>query len=288
VARRRCSSFPTPVRLAVRKTVGVRRETRACENAPRAPAPSHPRLDRLDRHAGARDRLNERPVDAAGLTLHVGWCRLLLTELREGWVEFTSRGWLVAVAVWAGLFHFAVLAPFQVLGPVVAESSLGGAGAWGGISAALGAGSVAGGLIALRLRVTRPMIVACVGLVTFAAPLALLAIPASTGVVAASVLFAGAGTSVFGVLFTTVMQEQIPLESLSRVSAYDWLGSLALLPVGLALVGTIADQTSPSAVLVFGAIWMAVSTLGVLGSVGVRRITSGPVNATPRDSRAET
>lgn len=205
----------------------------------------------------------------------------MLTELREGWDEFTSRGWLVAVVVWAALFHFAVLAPFQVLGPVVAESSLGGASAWGVISAALGVGSVTGGLIALRLRVTRPMVVACFGLVTFAVPLALLAIPASTPVVAAGALFAGAGASVFGVLFTTVIQEQVPLESLSRVSAYDWLGSLALLPIGLALVGTVADSTSSSAVLVFGAIWMVASTVAVLGSVGVRRITSGSVVASP-------
>lgn len=211
----------------------------------------------------------------------------MATELREGWAEFTSRGWLVAIVVWAALFHLAVLAPFQVLGPVIADSSLGGASAWGVISAALGAGSVAGGLLALRLRVTRPMVVACLGLVAFAAPLALLAIPAPTILVAAGALLAGAGASVFGVLFTTVMQEQIPLESLSWVSAYDWLGSLALLPVGLALVGTVADSTSTSAVLAFGAIWMVVSTAAVLCSAGVRRITPGSVVASPRGGRTD-
>lgn len=210
----------------------------------------------------------------------------MLTELREGWVEFTSRGWLVAVVVWAALFHFAVLAPFQVLGPVVSESSLGGAGAWGVISAALGAGSVAGGLVVLRLRVTRPLVVACFGLVTFAAPLALLAIPASTALVALGALVAGAGVSVFSVLFMTVMQEQVPLESLSRVSAYDWFGSLALLPIGLALVGIVADATSTSAVLVFGATWMVVSTVAVLCSVDVRRITSGSVVVSPTSQSA--
>lgn len=90
--------------------------------------------------------------------------------------------------------------------------------------------------------------------------------------------------------FTTVMQEQVPLESLSRVSAYDWLGSLALLPTGLALVGTVAESTSISAVLVFGAIWMVASTLAVLAlsasgaspraSRGVTRVAAGQIHDT--------
>ena len=40
------------------------------------------------------------------------------------------------------------------------------------------------------------------------------------------------------------MAERIPPEALSRVSSYDWMGSLLLLPVGYLLAGSLADATS--------------------------------------------
>jgi hypothetical protein len=50
------------------------------------------------------------------------------------------------------------------------------------------------------------------------------------------------------------MAEQIPPEALSRVSSYDWMGSLILLPVGYILAGPVADATSAEAVLVGGGV----------------------------------
>ena len=35
------------------------------------------------------------------------------------------------------------------------------------------------------------------------------------------------------------MQLEVPSEILSRVSAYDWFGSLVFLPIGMALIGPI-------------------------------------------------
>lgn len=212
----------------------------------------------------------------------------VLHDLRAGWTDFRSRTWLVAVVVWAALFHLAVLAPYQVLGPVVARQSLGGAAAWGIISGAFGAGAVAGGVLALRLRITHDLVVACSALLLFALPLALLAVPATTILIASSAFLAGAGTSVFGVLFTTAMQERVPLESLSRVSSYDWMGSLALLPLGLILAGPLAEATSARAVLTGGAVWMVLSTVVVLhvGDVRQKRPVAGatPAPAAPRDT----
>ncbi len=69
-----------------------------------------------------------------------------LAELAGGWRELVSRTWLWVIIVWATTILFAVVAPFQTLGPIVAKQSLGGAAAWGTIAAALGLGMVAGGL----------------------------------------------------------------------------------------------------------------------------------------------
>jgi len=42
---------------------------------------------------------------------------------------------------------------------------------------------------------------------------------------------------VFNSLWETTLQRQIPDAALSRVSAYDWFGSLLMQPLGFALVG---------------------------------------------------
>jgi hypothetical protein len=68
----------------------------------------------------------------------------------------------------------------------------------------------------------------------------------------------GAGFALFQVWWDTAMAERIPPHALSRVSSYDWMGSLVLLPVGFLLAGPIADATSPETVMVFGAIVTAV------------------------------
>lgn len=61
----------------------------------------------------------------------------------------------------------------------VAKTDLGGASAWGTILAASGIGSVAGGLVLLRVQPRQPLLVVVVaGTLCFAAPLALLAVRA--------------------------------------------------------------------------------------------------------------
>ena len=44
----------------------------------------------------------------------------------------------------------------------------------------------------------------------------------------------------------------MPPHTLSRVSAYDWMGSLALLPVGYLLAGPLGDALGPELVLGVG------------------------------------
>ena len=46
------------------------------------------------------------------------------------------------------------------------------------------------------------------------------------------------------------MAEQIPPHALSRASAWEWMGSLALLPFGYLLAGPAAEATSAETVMV--------------------------------------
>jgi MFS family permease len=57
----------------------------------------------------------------------------------------------------------------------------------------------------------------------------------------------------------TTMAERIPAHALSRASAWEWMGSLALLPLGYLLAGPAADASSATTVMVTGAILTAIA-----------------------------
>jgi hypothetical protein len=135
----------------------------------------------------------------------------------------------------------ALLAGQTVLGPVVAKEHLGGPSAWGAIVAAESAGLLLGGLVLLRYRPQRILFVGCLTLIPGVPALAALALPAPLAVILVTMLLAGCGLEMFNVLWTVAIQQRIPRDRLSRVSAYDALGSFVFIPIGLTLAGPLAD-----------------------------------------------
>ncbi len=83
-----------------------------------------------------------------------------LSELRTGFDEVRRHRWLWIGLINAFLFLMLVVAPFEVIGPIVSKSDLGGAFAWGVILTGFSVGTLLGGLVMLRVRFRRPMFVA--------------------------------------------------------------------------------------------------------------------------------
>ena len=171
-----------------------------------------------------------------------------LNDLKGGWHEVTARTWVWTIILSASVFNM-LSASFYVLGPVVSRDDLGGAGAWAAILAGYGIGQVAGAITALHVRPARPLLVAVLVAELSAAPTLLLALPASTGAIAAAAVLGGAGGMLFNTLWETTLQRNVPIDVLSRVSAYDWFGSLTLAPIGFAVVGPLSDAIGVSATL---------------------------------------
>lgn len=190
--------------------------------------------------------------------------RNFIRELAEGWHEFRSRTWVWAIVVQFGFLNAAWVGGVAVLGPVVADDHLGGPAAWGVVLAAQGAGLVLGGIVMLRWRPERPMLVASLAMFLTASPLLALAVPAPLLVVAAGAVVAGIGMDVFGVLWSTALHEHVPPDKLSRVSSYDALGSFVLGPVGLTVIGPVAAAIGTAETLVGAAGVIVLSTLLVL------------------------
>jgi predicted MFS family arabinose efflux permease len=205
-------------------------------------------------------------------------------QLRAGWAEFRSRGWLWVTVAQFSLFNVFTFAPFMVLGAVIADRALGGAAAWGVILAAQGAGSIIGGLAVLRVRPRRPLVAATLGMACFSGPVALLAARAPVAAIAAAAAVSGAGLAVCDALWSTALQQHVPAPVLSRVSAYDWLGSIAFVPLGYALAGPLAGAVGISATLWLGAGWAVIGGAAALAFRSVRQLGASPTKGHSTDS----
>jgi hypothetical protein len=66
----------------------------------------------------------------------------------------------------------------------------------------------------------------------------------------------------------------VPERVLSSVSAYDYLGSVALLPVGYAIAGPLSAAIGARPMLLGGGVWVGLSSLVVLGVPAVRQLAA--------------
>ena len=174
----------------------------------------------------------------------------VLRDLRDGWHEFTSRTWVWTIVTYFGLFQLSLFPALFVLGPFVAKEELGGAGAWGFILAMEGVGAVLGGLLALRVRFDRPLVADVLLGMPTAALLLLLAVPAPVVVLAAVACASSTCLSLADTVWFATFQRHIPEHAVSRISSYDWLGSIALNPLGYLVVGPLSGAIGVSATLV--------------------------------------
>jgi Transmembrane secretion effector len=178
----------------------------------------------------ARLRLPERVVREAGS---------FVADLREGWGMFRSLTWVWTFVLAAGVGNM-LWGAWSALGPVVADRDLGGAAAWGTVLGAMGIGALIGSVAAVRVRPRRPLILAAATYSFFILPLLCLAARAPVAVVALGAMFGGVGMMLGNSVWESTLMREVPDEWLSRVSAYDWFGSLAFQPLGLAIWGPIA------------------------------------------------
>lgn len=195
----------------------------------------------------------------------------VLTDLKEGWREVRSRDWywtsLVAHGTWNG-----AAAVLTTLGPAVVISRLGGEGVWFWVLEAGAIGLVLGSLPAARLRPRRPVLVANLGLATYALPLALLAMAAPAPLLIAAYGLAMAALGFLNPVWETVVQQQVPPGALARVTSYDWLLSLAATPVGYALAPPAAAAWGSAAPLGACAALVAIACVATAAVPGVREV----------------
>jgi len=201
----------------------------------------------------------------------------VLEDLRDGWREFTSRSWLVAVVAGYSVVAMLMESTFAVVGPVHAKEVLGGPKPWSWIIGSLSAGMLCGVGLTLRVRPKRPLAVGLLAQVAFGAWLLVMSFSHGVSLICLSAFCAGLAMEFFFVLWQTAMQKNIPADSLSRVSSYDAFGSLVFAPLGLIFAGPLAARLGSAHTLLLFSIIFFVSLAAMLSVPGVWRLKSTPV-----------
>ncbi|GAA3036958.1 MFS transporter [Actinokineospora globicatena] len=198
-----------------------------------------------------------------------------LQNLKSGWQEFRSRSWLWAVILIWWVLGVTVWGPIHPLG---AASIIGehGKAVFGYAEAAFGAGSILGGLVAIKLRPARPLFGG--GIAMFLFPLMPLGAALVPSVPLLLLLYAisGIGWAFWGVQWATTVQTQIPEDKLNRVAAYEIAGSILAVPLGQVLAGPASALFGVHQLLFVATIAGLGCAVALLATAPIRRLRRVP------------
>ncbi|WP_135821983.1 MFS transporter [Halostella litorea] len=192
-----------------------------------------------------------------------------LAQLREG-IDFL-RGTVLSLTVLGAAFvNFAAGATFAVL-PAYADT-VGGAGAYGVLAAALAAGNFGGALLASRLEHLPfgRLSVACLSVSSVLWTASVLAGPFPATVVLFGLAFVPVG--VVNVLLAALVQSGVPEGMVGRVSSVLGSASQVATPVGSLAGGAVAGAIGPGVVLAAGGTFMGLFALYWAAVPSMRRI----------------
>lgn len=198
----------------------------------------------------------------------------MLGDLAHGWRVFISFRWVVVVVLSFSTIVMALYGAEQVMGPVLAIDEYGGAAGWALVLAFQSAGLLAGGFASSRMNIRRPMLFGMLTTLTLPLWLVSLAFAAPLWIISLGSFAWGVSIEFFQVLWYTALQTNVPRDALSRVSAYDAMGSLMFGPIGLALAGPLVSLVGLESAFLICAAVVTIAILLTLLSKSVRTLTS--------------
>jgi len=209
-------------------------------------------------------------------------------DLRAGWVEFSSRSWVVAVVLGYAVIAMLMESIFTVVGPAHAKAHLGGPKPWSWILASMTVGMLVAGAVTLKVKPKRPIFVGITVQVFVGIYWICLGYTELIPVLMIAAVGAGFAMDFFMVLWMTALQTHIPKESLSRVSSYDAFGSLILAPLGIVVAGPLVTKFGTEAVLHVYNVLFFIALFAMLAVPSVRALASSERSSRSGDQHTET
>ena len=207
-------------------------------------------------------------------------------ELREGLSAVRRMPWVMWLIIMASLQLMVVVGAEVVLLPVVTREEFGGNFVYAAASVAAGLGGGIAALIWAKIKVPRPGLWSVLSWMLFSLSLLVLVFPVHPWLVIGVYFIVGLSTEPFGVYWPTAIQREVPRELQARVFSVDHMGSLALMPLGMALVGPITEWVGMTEFLIFAVLFHVVTCIIVLFVPGVIDLKS-PIKDPENSSQGE-
>ncbi|MFJ8649529.1 hypothetical protein ACIRNI_25845 [Streptomyces sp. NPDC093546] len=197
-----------------------------------------------------------------------------MREALDGVAYVRGHSWMLGIMLQGTAQAALVIAPMAVVVPLV----IGGRGpaALGLVTGATACGALVATLAAPHIRSRRAGTVAMLGLLCELPQIGTVWAGAPTVWVVLCGICAGAGSSVFAVLWGAALQDRTPDSMLGRVYALDALLTQALVPVCVAASGLLLGVFSASVLTAFAGCALILTVVAVLPLPGVSTLGSPP------------
>jgi len=195
-------------------------------------------------------------------------------ESREGLKVVWYYKWIAAMILMASVQLMMVIGVENVLLPVITKRDFGTASVFATSAALFSLGGAISAVICIKAKVKNPGLVSVVvwGLFIFA-PL-VLAFPSSKELIFLAYFAAGFSVGPWEAFWATQVQREVPAEYQGRVFSIDYMGSLGLMPLGMALAGPMVSVFGEKELLIGVAVFHLLICGIVLFVPGVKEMKS--------------
>lgn len=204
----------------------------------------------------------------------------VIGDFKVGWTFARALGWVIPASCCALVYNALMSGSISVLGPVIAQHTIGSQG-WGLAQSGEAVGLFVTGFLLVRITIRRPMHAIMLGFCSTAVPMLVLGTAVSTAALAGAFFVAGVGLAVLSLAWSLTVQEKVPEEMLSRIMAIDGFFSFVAMPIGQLLVGPLVLLSSTRTVELGSVVLAVVVTAVALATPAIAnlRLTGTPVGA---------
>jgi len=203
-------------------------------------------------------------------------------EMREGLQVVWYYKWIAAMILMASVQLMMVVGVENVLLPVITKRDFGTASVFATSAALFSAGGAISALICIKSKVKNPGLVSVVVWGLFVLAPLVLAFPSSKSVIFIAYFIAGFSVGPWEAFWATQVQREVPAAYQGRVFAIDYMGSLGLMPLGMALAGPLVNVFGEGELLIGVAVFHLFICAVVLLVPGVKQMKSSRPAYTPK------
>jgi hypothetical protein len=207
-----------------------------------------------------------------------------IEEVREGVRVVWYYKWIAAMILMASVQLMMVIGVENVLLPVITKRDFGTASVFATSAALFSAGGAISAVICIKSKVKNPGLVSIVVWGLFILAPLVLAFPSSKALIFGAYFIAGFSVGPWEAFWATQVQREVPAEYQGRVFSIDYMGSLGLMPLGMALAGPMVELFGERQLLIGVAAFHLFICAVVLLVPGVKEMKSSRPPYSPQSS----